>query len=202
MLSQIDKGTLQKKQIDTLSAKYFHVWQLEPIKKVNFVIDILSFCVPALYFPIRYFAKGTRYQEVAEVSWEILAAVLGALALAKVIAKWQEKAEAHSRLRDENMTMFTEASKLLRDDNVSRETVDQFLARCDKLEGEDRGLLGDPPKDRKQAAYREAMKEVTPGSVNVVCPICRASPYLFKKGSCDTCGNTPVDHAQKKVENV
>jgi mobilome CxxCx(11)CxxC protein len=148
--------------------------------------------VPVAYFLIRYFAKGTSSQFVADVVWEVLAMVLLIAAITKIVYKWQERAERHSTLLGENLALVRHADSILSATNPSVDRVQAYLELADRIEADDTELLEDVTVQEKQAAYRDALKQFDVSNVAVICRICGASPWQFTPGSCVVCGNTPA----------
>jgi mobilome CxxCx(11)CxxC protein len=155
-------------------------------------VDILAFGVPFLYLTLRLIFKGTIHEKAAEISWDVVAALLFILAILKLVLRWQERAQEHSRLLGENITLVGLADNLLLNQSTATaETIRYFNLLTERSEREDRESLGEvSPKD-KQFAYREGLKESEPGNTAIVCPVCKSSPYQFTPGSCQVCGNTP-----------
>jgi mobilome CxxCx(11)CxxC protein len=109
-----------------------------------------------------------------------------------VVYRWQERAQEHSKLLGENISLAGQADNLLSElSNLSSESARLFLVLAQRSEKEDRAALGEPSASDKQFAYREALKEFQPGNVSVVCPRCNSSPWSFTPGPCQLCGNTP-----------
>lgn len=191
MNAEETKQILQKK-MDTLSAKHLHELCLEPIRKRNYLIDALAITVPILLLTARLLAKEHSWSVYIDAAADILATLLLALTVLKVIYGWQDKAIAHSRLRDENISLGTQADVLLRRGaKATSDSVEMFLQLIDRSEQADREAVGIPKTELKQRAYREALKEAELGSTTTICPYCRASPWHFKPGTCEVCGNTP-----------
>lgn len=197
MLKEEVVNTIYQKRIDALSAKHLHERRLALFTRWNLMVDFLAIAVPILYFPIRYLAKGTSNGIWAETGWEIFAAILLVAAVAKIIWKWQDRAVQHSKLLGENITLASQAEHLLHNSKTtSSDSADWFFFVADNLEHADREALGKIQVKEKQFAYREALKEFSPGSITF-CPVCGASPWKYKPGSCQACGNTPANREQK-----
>ena len=186
------KVVLQKK-MDTLSAKHLHELCLDPIRKRNYLIDALAIAVPILLLTARLLTTTYSWSKYIDGMADVLASLLLVLAALKVVYRWQEKAYTHSRLRDENISLGTQADALLRKGGqATSDSVEMFLLLVDRSERADREAVGNPRIGLKQQAYREALKEVDPGSTTTKCPHCNASPWVYKPGSCQVCGNMPV----------
>lgn len=192
MTSEETKTLLQKK-MDTLCAKHLHEIYLAPLRKWSYAIDALAIAVPGLLLTARLLTKGLACGNYVDVLAEVAAAVLLALAIIKIVYGWQDKIITHSRLRDENIALGTQADALIRKGPAATsDSVNMFLLLLDRSEQADRDACGVPREALKQRAYREALKEVDPGSTETNCPYCKASPWSYKAGSCQVCGNTPA----------
>jgi mobilome CxxCx(11)CxxC protein len=192
----IDAQTLSKitqKKFDSLCAKHLHVKRLSKLHGLSRLVDWLAVAVPAIYFAIRFSAKGTEYGPLAEHVWEGLAGLLIALAALKIAYGWQDRAEKHSKLLGENIALVGQADYLATDQNTSAESARLFLVLAERSETADREALGQPAEKARQFAYREALKECQP---DAVCPACNSSPWKFKIGSCQLCGNTPTPQSK------
>lgn len=183
---------IRQQKINALCAKCLHEQRLAALKKLNRFADILAFGVPAAYFPVRFLAKGTEYGIYVEGLWAIVAGLLAVVSIIKLVSKWQDNAERHSKLMGENISLVTQADYLLANpDTLTAEKAQFFFLLADSLEKGDREALGLVKPEAKQYAYREALKESVPNSADIVCPVCQTSPWRFTSGSCQTCGNTP-----------
>lgn len=186
-MNQIDQ--VRQKKIDSLAAKHLHQKSLHKLNERNQRIDFIALAVPLLYFVIRFLVKGTKNAEWAEPLWEFLAASLLVLTFAKINFKWQEKAQEHSKLMGENISVVGLADSLLTDAESIGQNFRLFSLLAEKSEKDDRILLGQPSDAERCAAYREALKEFAGAAAT--CPICKASPWKFQPGSCQACGNRP-----------
>jgi mobilome CxxCx(11)CxxC protein len=192
----IDAATVLKirqKKLDSLAAKHLHVKRAAQLNRWIKLVDSLAMAVPVVYFAVRYIAKDTEYQFAVEIAWEILAVLLLASMILKLVYRWQEETQIHSRLLGENISLVGQADNLLSEQNqISPETARLFFVMAEKSEAEDRNILGQPSTLDRQFSYREAIKESEPGNSSVVCPQCKSSPWQFVPGSCQLCGNTPA----------
>jgi mobilome CxxCx(11)CxxC protein len=189
MLDDKTRARVEQERLNCLSAEHLHIATLRKLKNKILVVDALALSVPIVYFPFRLLFKDTTYARGIEATWEILAACLIAATVVKFLAGWQERFQKHGRLLGENIALKRQAIDLLNDDRASSESAQSFLALAAKSEAADRESLLKPKETEQQYAYREALKEW--GGVSVVCPICKASPWRFMKGSCQACGNNP-----------
>jgi mobilome CxxCx(11)CxxC protein len=192
MLDAVVISTIRQKKLDSLAVKHLHVKSLVRLTRLDRLVDALAIAVPILYFVPRFITKGTSYDDIVEVGWEITAAVLLVLTVLKIIYRWQDRIKNHSRLLGENISLVRQADDLLLSTAGLPDTVQLFLRLAERSETSDREAIGEPSEKQRQFAYREALKEWEPGNVRISCPACGASPWKFKGGSCQLCGNTPV----------
>lgn len=191
MLEPQTRARIEQERFNCLTAKYLHVEALRNLNKKILTVDALALIVPVLYFPVRYLGKGKCYAPYLEGTWEVLAATLLAMTIFKFVARWQERFNNHGKMLGENIALVKQADDLLIDDSATSESSKSFLVLAVRSEQADSELLGKPQPSEKQAAYRETLKEV--GGSLVTCPVCRSSPWKFKQGSCQACGNVPVN---------
>lgn len=192
MLDEARINAIYQRRMDAIAAKHLHEYRISIYNLLNCFSDSFAIGVPVLYLPVRYLAKGTSTGPLIELLWEMLAGILLVLAVIKVIWKWQDRAAQHSKLIGENISLATQAEQLL--NNASTTTIDSaqwFLVIADNLEKTDRESFGRIKEKDRQRAYREALKEFSPGKT-ITCPECGASPWHYKPGSCQLCGNTPI----------
>lgn len=181
---------INQKKLDSLAAKHLHVRSRTRLNRWNHFVDYLAIAVPILYFVPRFIAKGTSYAGRVEILWEFVAATLAAVVFLKINYHWEERAQTHSKLLGENISLVRQADELLlMTTGGIPETAQLFLRLAEKSESADREAIGELSQKDKQFAYRESLKEI--GDTSIRCPICHASPWKFLSGSCQLCGNTP-----------
>jgi mobilome CxxCx(11)CxxC protein len=189
---------IKQKKLDSLGAKHLHVRSRAKLNRGNHFVDYLAIAVPILYFVPRFIAKGTSYAIPVEITWECIAGILVAVVFLKINYHWEERAQTHSKLLGENISLVRQADDLLlMGTGGIPETVQLFLRLAEKSESADREAIGEPHHKDKQFAYREGLKEF--GGIPVTCPVCGLSPWKFSHGPwwkfshglCQLCGNTP-----------
>jgi mobilome CxxCx(11)CxxC protein len=198
-LSAADQRDLRQARLDSLAAKHLYNRRIGVLRRAGTVVDLLAIAVPLLYLPVRYLTKGQPLHAPLEVGWELLGAALLVAAVVKVIYRWPDRAEEQAVARGENMRIADELQALVVStggpaDQVRLEVV---RSRIGQQNQDDQRLLEELRPPERRRAYREALKELTPGDSTVVCPICGASPWRFRPGDCDACGNTPPRHVKE-----
>jgi mobilome CxxCx(11)CxxC protein len=182
---------IRQKKMDALAAKHLHVRLRKSLNWRNQLIDFLAIGVPILYFVVRYAAKGTEAQRSVELVWEGLAALLLFLTVMKITYHWEERAQQHSTLMSENLSLVRQADALLTEGHrATQDRIRAFLELADRIENDDLKALANATMTERQEAYRSGLKEFQPGGMSL-CLVCNASPWHFMPGSCEACGNTP-----------
>lgn len=185
---------LKQKKMDALVAKNIHSKRIVWLQRWSWVVDAFALIVPILYFAPRLIAKGEAWQKPVEIIWEILAVILLALTVLKVIRKWQDRAETHTRLMGEDIGFIAQVnylSSLYERGALPDEAIHSFLFSVNQ-DRADMEALGKITDSERRTAYREGLKEVDPTDPNTTCPGCGASPWNYKPGKCQMCGNTPA----------
>jgi mobilome CxxCx(11)CxxC protein len=192
MIDQSLISAIRQEKLNCLAAKHLHVRYLGRLRKWNRRVDFLAIAVPALFFPVRFLAKGTFLETYVEVFWELLAAVLLICVVLKIVYRWQERSEEHGKLLGENISLAGQADNLLANaSEISPANARSYLVLTEKIKTWDTESLGELAEADKQFAYREGLKEWEPGNATIACPGCNASPWHFIPGSCQMCGNSP-----------
>lgn len=190
MIDEQTADRITQKKLNFICATKLHVRQLAWLQKWNTRVDLAAIVVPLIYFVFRYLAKGTAASPYVETLWEILAVLLIAFVVCKIVMHWQEDAEKHSRLLGENISLVRQADNLLVSGRTTlSDGVQLFFALAEKTDIADTELLGQPSEKDRQFAYREGLKEM-----NIACVHCHTSPWDFISGSCQACGNTPQQY--------
>jgi mobilome CxxCx(11)CxxC protein len=183
---------IRQQKINALAAKHMHVPLRRELSAWIMRVDLLALAVPILYFVIRFLAKGTQAGGFVEVVWEIIAVILLAMTIWKIVYKWEARAQKHSELIADNIALVRRADSLLNEaEEYSPQAVQSFLEEADRVERGDQDALAEVSTKDRQEAYRRGLMEFQPGIATTVCPVCNASPWHFNPGSCQACGNTP-----------
>ena len=184
---------IQKIKLNALSAIYLHEKRLGYFRWLNTLIEFLSIVVPVFYVAPRFLFKGTPYEQLVEIIWEILAVLLLSMAIAKIIFRWQDREMKHTVMARRNEDVRNEADKLLAQGKISSSVINQFVSRVTDIDAEDRELFLTVTQKEDQEAYRYALKHLVPAST-MLCENCGANPWDFKPGECAVCGDTPAKH--------
>jgi mobilome CxxCx(11)CxxC protein len=193
----MNSGNLNEQQIkqirlNALSAKYIHAKGIFRWKRYNLAIDILTLIVPLLLLVFPVLQINLIFGITLNNLTGVLSILLISLAVFKFTIKIPDKIEKHQELLTKNIAVAHEAQNILLN-STSSLNHEWLFRQAQILEAEDQGIIGNLNKKFAREAYRESLKELDINNNSVICPICKASPWNFKKGSCEACGNTPVN---------
>jgi mobilome CxxCx(11)CxxC protein len=190
-LTDDKRKSIRQAKTDALCARYLHERRLRSLRRSGITVDLFALLVPGLYFVARYLMKGNT---AVEIGWEILAAILFALGLLKVVLKWQERAETHSHLRRANISLIREADIFLDEGSTATNpNADWFLKMVATQDEADGDILLGVKETEKQQAYREALKQLHSIPAEANCLNCGANVWKFQPGTCQLCGGTPTN---------
>lgn len=180
---------------DALVAEYLYKIKLEKIGWLSITINTLTIIVPTLFSAALLITKGTQYEFKVNVFSIVISYILLALSVFSLILRVEQNRENYLIGRRNNIYISNEALKLL---NKKDEELDWFYNYLVEMDSKDQENLNSISKKLQQEAYRYSLKKQIPGQSNVVCSICNASPFKFKKScifphktTCETCGNLP-----------
>jgi mobilome CxxCx(11)CxxC protein len=175
---------------DSLVAEYIYAKKLRNLGYFSTIITCLTILVPIVFSAALLIARGTPYENAMNIASIILSAILLALSVLSLILKLDQKRESFLIARRSNIYVSSEALKILEKDDTELPWFYNYLAEMDSRDQEN---IGEASEKIKQEAYRHSLKKLIPGRSDTVCSICYASPFKFKKGLCQICGNTPKE---------
>lgn len=187
----MNDARIEQIRLNALTAKNSHARRLSRLRGLNTLYLSISFLVPIFYVVPTYILKGSDLESSAGYVGFALNILLLGIAIFYVISKVDDKILQHRRLMQENIYVANEALEFLSNNRAETERS-WFFRYVSRVDDEDKAAVAAWSEDERQLLYREALKELYPGDTTVVCPVCKASPFKFLKGSCQTCGNTPV----------
>lgn len=188
--SSARESKLLQIRTDALSAEYIYKHELNKISVVTTVITALTILVPIIITLALVWAKGTGYEELLNGVSYISSGALLCLSICSLIFKLEQRKEAYLIGRRTNISIGNEAQELMSNRELDATWFYKFVAEQDARDQEN---ISNISSSVTQDAYRYTLKKLHPSDSNVVCPVCSASPYIFFKGSCQLCGNTPVN---------
>lgn len=179
---------------DALVAECLYTKKLKRLGFLSITITALTIIVPIFLTASLLIAKGTNYEPMMNVVSIVLSATLLSLSILALLLRIEQKRESYVIGRRLNIDVSNDALELLEKDESELSWFYKYISKQDSFDLEN---LGDVPEKERKKAYLYSLKKLLPGRSDTVCPICNASPFEFKKGSCQVCGNTP-----KEIINV
>lgn len=174
---------------DALSAEYIYSKKLGQLSVLNTTINVLSIILPILITACLLILKGGEYESIANNSSIAISAILLSLVVFANIIHINTKNESYLIGRRSNIYVGNEALKIL---NKTDSELEWFYNYLVEMDSKDKENIGNASLKLRQAAYRDSLKRLHPGLNNTTCSICGASPFVYKKGDCQVCGNTPT----------
>ncbi|EJO4029688.1 hypothetical protein RQV60_000549 [Vibrio cholerae] len=175
-------------RMDALSAEYIYTVQLSRIGLLTKSISVLTIIIPILYTSVLLAFKGSEYEPVFNFVSIFLSAILLSLSVFNLILEIDRKKESYFIGRRNNIYVSSEAQNNINAEDTDLKWFYKFVAEMDSR---DRENLGHVSSSLKQEAYRHSLMKLYPGQSDTVCSVCNASPFDYKKGDCQVCGNTP-----------
>ncbi|WP_039661569.1 MULTISPECIES: mobilome CxxCx(11)CxxC protein [Pantoea] len=173
---------------DALVAEYLYTDKLKSIGYLSITITCLTLLVPVLFSAAAFLAKGTSLESWMNIVSVILSAILVSLSIFSLIFKIDQKRESCLIGRRMNIDVSSDALDLLHKNDLELEWFYKYIAKMDSTDQEN---ISDTSDKKRKRAYIYSLKKLFPGRSDTVCSFCNASPFSFKKGSCQVCGNTP-----------
>lgn len=183
----MNKNVLQAR-INALSAQHIYTKKLKKIDNASIIINILTIITPIFILASLLIFKGGNYEDISNNVSIFLSAILLSLSILALIMKIEDKKVNYSIGRRSNISV---AEKALKNLNESDDNLEWFYTYISEMDSKDSENIGTVDKKLSQEAMRAALKQQHPGENNTVCSICGSSPFKYKPGSCDSCGNTP-----------
>ncbi|WP_229620728.1 mobilome CxxCx(11)CxxC protein [Vibrio parahaemolyticus] len=175
---------------NALSAEYVYNKELSTIGIISSAITTLTILVPVVITLTLVWAKGTEYENFLNTISYVSSGGLLCLSIASLIFKLEQRREACLIGRRTNIAIGNEAQELIFNADLDPTWFYKFVAEQDAKDQEN---ISNISNSVTQDAYRYTLKKLHPSDSKVVCAVCSASPYIFSKGSCQLCGNTPVN---------
>jgi mobilome CxxCx(11)CxxC protein len=73
---------------------------------------------------------------------------------------------------------------------LKTDELNWFYKYVNEIDNQDNETFASVSEETRKKTYREALKEMNPGDHTITCPICNSSPWKYKEGDCQLCGNT------------
>jgi len=180
---------LTQTKLNAISAKILHRKSKAKYEIIDGAVAVLTIIVPILFIIAQYVTKGTGSQILFDNISFGLSLVLIAISVLAIILKITDKITVHKVGIKNNIYVANECDNLSSLPDQELEWFYRYVAEIDNL---DIDIFSNIGSKVKRTTYREALKESSPGDHTIICPICKTSPWHYKKGSCQLCGNSPT----------
>ncbi|AWB79011.1 MULTISPECIES: mobilome CxxCx(11)CxxC protein [Stenotrophomonas] len=190
ILQSDDRESREKKllqiRMDALTAAFIYSRNLYWIAISSSSLVLGSILTPIFILLALSIPAGQAHREFFEVASQLSSAILLLWSVAALILKVEVKKEAFIAGRAANNFIASEVLKLLAD---PQQDLGWFITYVSRQDTVDQDNLGGLSERLRKKAYRQSLKQLFPGDASVVCGVCGLSPYKFKRGDCQLCGN-------------
>ncbi|OFY26901.1 MAG: hypothetical protein A2275_02025 [Bacteroidetes bacterium RIFOXYA12_FULL_35_11] len=178
---------IQQTKLNALSAKNLHRKGKWKYDFLNGSILFLTIIVPLLFIIAQYISKGTNIENIINIISFILSIFLICIAALSLMLKVNDKITTHKVGIKNNLYVSNECDNLL---SLSETELQWFFRYVTEIDQQDNDTFARICEKTRRKMYREALKEFSPGDYSITCPLCDSSPWKYKKGDCQLCGNT------------
>jgi mobilome CxxCx(11)CxxC protein len=178
---------IQQTKLNAISAKNLHRKSKWKYEFINGVVLFLTIIVPVLFIIAQYVSKGTDSENLINTISFILSVTLISVSIFSMIIKVGVKIATHKMGIKNNLYIANECDNL---STLGDEELKWFFRYVTEIDNQDNDTFSNVSAKTKRKTYREALKEFNPGDYSITCPVCNSSPWKFKKGDCQLCGNT------------
>lgn len=178
---------LTQTRLNALVAKYLYRQKLRIVRGFDMAVTAATVLVPILFITAQWVAKGTTAEGTMNLIAFIGSALLICLAVLSLILGINKKLEQYSNGLAENIRIAEEG--LTMSAGLAAQNQEWFYRYIASRDTKDAELLASTRTVARQSAYRNALRELTPAAITN-CPVCGASPWKYKKGDCEACGNS------------
>ena len=178
---------LRQTKLNAISAKILHRKSKAKYELTNGIISILTIIVPILFIIAQYVTKGTSSETFINNVSFALSLILISVSVIAMIFKISDKITIHKVGIKNNLYVSNECDNLT---NLTDKDLEWFYRYVTEIDNQDLDTFASVTDNTKRKTYREALKEFNPGDHTTTCPVCKSSPWEYKKGDCQLCGNT------------
>ena len=181
------QNKIEQTKINATSAKILHRKGLNKLDNLNIFFLVITIIVPLLFITAQYVTKGTDYENLMNnISFGMSLLLLGVTILS-IILKITEKITIHKLGMKNNIFVANECDNVA---SLPKNEQEWFFRYVNEIDNNDIETFAGISEEEKRNTYREALKEIEPGNHLITCPVCNSSPWKYKKGDCQLCGNT------------
>ena len=192
MIDDNYKEILEQRLMDAYCSIVVHQAYMAKIDKILTNVDLLSLCTPICVLVVQVSLLSIGYMgftKFLSVLSALLSGALLVLAIVSLMKDYRNKLKQHQRFLVENYPIIDEIKRILLDPDSDIKDAIRIIDKTTALDKEESQLLSNIKDDERQNFYRLAL--IRTNDVNVVCPVCRKSPFKYKtsENKCHICGN-------------
>lgn len=179
-------------RLEALTADFIYTKKINDLANITKIINFFTIIFPVLILAVTSLAKGTCYEGLFNIISFLIGAIFLCLTIWSFVAGYESQKERYILGRRENKFIASESLKFLEAKTQDSELswFFNYVNERDSIDSENIGIYNEV---LRQQAYRESLKRLIPGSSEITCAFCKASPFKFEKGGCELCGNTPQE---------
>jgi len=181
-------GKLLQVRANALTAIFLYSRGLRIISAFSNSLILASLLTPIVILFALNKSIGTKFEDFIELVSYLSSALLLLLSITALVLRVDARKEAFLAARVANNFIANESLELLANPD---QDLAWFLRYVSSQDSVDQNNIDKMRVSLRQEAYRESLKQLVPGDSSVTCSVCNASPYKFKSGDCQLCGNTP-----------
>ena len=185
-ISRRDK--LLQARTNALTAEHVYSVKLRSLGKLSNSLLVVSLLTPIVILLAQFPAKGTAFEPLVQVLSYISSGALLILSVTSLALGVESKKESFQSARAANTFIANESQELIDTPTQDATWFFRFVANQDSIDQKNISEIDD---DLRKESYRESLKRLVAGDSSVRCPVCNLSPYKFKPGICQLCGNGP-----------
>ena len=182
------QSKIEQTKINATSAKILHRKGLNKLEKLNIAFLVVTLIVPLLFIIAQFVTKGTECEKLMNNVSFGMSLLLLAVTILSIILKITDKITIHKIGMKNNIFVANECDTVA---NLPTKEQEWFFRYVNEIDNNDIETFSGISEEEKKDTYREALKEIEPGNHLITCPVCNSSPWKYKKGNCQLCGNTP-----------
>jgi mobilome CxxCx(11)CxxC protein len=181
------QNKIEQTKLNATSAKILHRKGLNRLEKLNITFLFVTLIVPLFFIVAQYVTKGTEYENIMNNVSFGMSLLLLAITILSIILKITDKITTHKIGMKNNIFVSNECDSVA---NLPTNEQEWFFRYVSEIDNNDIETFAGISPEEKKDTYREALKEIEPGNHLITCPVCDSSPWKYKKGDCQLCGNT------------
>jgi mobilome CxxCx(11)CxxC protein len=189
---------IDQTKLNAISAKILHRKSKWKYELINNIVLLFTIIVPLMFIIAQFVAKGTAIENTINLISFVLSITLICVSVASIIFKVNDKIVIHEMGMKNNIFIASECDNA---GGLSENELKWFFRYVNEMDNKDISSFANISDKVRKKIYREALKELVPGCHTITCPVCNSSPWKYKKGTCQLCGNTPKTKGMNHENN-